>query len=125
MFNLVFMEFGKFMDLWAASTNELGMKYHVKMKCDNSVSDYANLESFIKEINQFQLISLYMAEKLAYRWIKQNGKLWKDKALTRHFTNLRITNQELRCYNVPTTLLLNVARMWNFHFKSTDNVDTN
>ena len=65
------------------------MKYHVKMNCQNSVSDYTNLDSFIKEITQFQLIHFYMTEKLAYKWIKQNGKLSKKK-------NIQVSEGELR-----------------------------
>ena len=73
------------------------MKYHVKMNCQNSVSDYTNLDSFIKEITQFQfqfqfqfqLINFCMTEKLAYKWIKQNGKLSKKK-------NIQVSEGELR-----------------------------
>ena len=46
------------MELWAAFTNDLVMKYHVKMNCQNSVSNYTNLDSFIKEITILISISI-------------------------------------------------------------------
>ena len=55
------------------------MNYYVKIKCDNLVKGYTNLDTFVEEITQFPLTSSYMTGKLAYKWIRQIGKLSKKK----------------------------------------------